>query len=59
MYKLVEVHLREPERFKSIMINIDGVDWLAFEEICLVKGITPSRAIADFIEETAKENNGL
>ena len=52
MLKLVEVHLREPDRFKSIMINIEGMDWVAFEERCKVKGITPARAISDFIERS-------
>jgi len=52
MLKLVEVHLREPDRFKSIMINIEGMDWVVFEERCKVKGITPARAISDFIERS-------
>jgi hypothetical protein len=50
MYKLMEVHLREPERFKSIMLHLDSVSWILFEEKCQKRGITPAIAIADFID---------
>lgn len=55
MHKLIEVHLREPERFKSIMIQLDGVDWIDFEDMCRAKGITVARAIVDFIEGEVKD----